>query len=140
MRELALVILLMSIMTSCSNSGPEPINYSRDQCAYCMMSISDQKFGAELVTDKGRILKYDAAECLAAHLSDGAPLHQTLLAVPYDSPGSLIKVEDLNFLISTEFTSPMGANLVAWSEEGNVPEKHRSDLLNWEEVMKRLAD
>lgn len=105
-----------------------------------MMSISDQKFGAELVTDKGRILKYDAAECLVAHLSDGAPPHQALLAVPYDSPGSLTKVEDLNFLISEDYTSPMGANLVAWSEEFNVPEKHLSDLLDWEEIVKRLAE
>ena len=140
MRISIIFLLMICAASACTSSDPQAINYSRDQCAYCMMSISDPKFGAELVTDKGRILKYDAAECLAAHLSDGAPAHQTLLAVPYDAPGTLLQVDDLLFLISPDFSSPMGANLVSFGDEKSIPEKHQNELLDWAGVIDKLAD
>jgi copper chaperone NosL len=105
-----------------------------------MMSISDPKFGAELITDKGRVLKYDATECLAAHLSDGAPAYQALLAVPYDAPGTLVPVNNLYYLISPEYSSPMGANLVSFGNEKSIPEKYQNELLDWAGVIDKLAD
>ncbi len=140
MRNSILSLLMICLTAACTSSDPQAIDYTRDQCAYCMMSISDPKFGAELVTDKGRILKYDAAECLAAHLSDGAPAHQALLAVPYDAPGTLVEVDDLRFLISLEYSSPMGANLVSFGDTENIPKKHQLELIDWAGVLNKLAD
>lgn len=139
MKYLFGALLVLFLGSSCVSSDPQTIDYSRDQCAYCMMSISDPKFGAELITDKGRVLKYDAAECMAAHLSDGAPPHQSLLSVPYDVPGTLVQVSELHFLISPDYTSPMGANLVAFEDRTSLPEQYRSQIIDWAEVCTRLA-
>ena len=44
---------LMSF-TSCS-AGPEPIRYGQDNCHHCKMTLTDKRFGAEIVTQKGKV-------------------------------------------------------------------------------------
>ena len=61
-----LVLLLGVFFSSCSTS-PQPINYGNDACHYCQMTIVDQIYGAEVISDKGKIFKFDAAECLIRH-------------------------------------------------------------------------
>ena len=122
----------MLCLTACSpRQGADPIAFGKDQCAYCKMTISNPKFGAELLTDKGRILKYDATECLVNHLKDNAPPHQKLYAVPYDQPKELQPVAKLYFLISPDFRSPMGANLAAFAEKENLGTQYHSQLMTW---------
>ena len=140
MKSMYVIVLISLLASSCISSDPQAIEYGRDQCAYCMMSISDPKFGAELVTDKGRVLKYDAAECMAGHLSEGATPHQSLLAVPYDFPGTLVSVAELHFLISPDYISPMGANLTAFADVSNLPEQYHAQVIDWAQVCERLAD
>ena len=61
---LKIVLGLMLITGLSCSTDPEPISFGVDQCTLCRMNISDSKFGAEIVTKKGKIFKYDAAECM----------------------------------------------------------------------------
>ena len=63
-------IFLLTAVVSCS-TDPEQINYGTDQCALCRMNISEQGFGAEIVTKKGKIYKYDGTECMMNALALG---------------------------------------------------------------------
>lgn len=122
-------------LTACQH-GPEPIDFGQDQCAFCRMTIADPKFGAELITDKGRVLKYDAAECLINHLKADAPPHEQLLVIAYDDPEQLYPVDSLTFVIAPEYRSPMGAHLAAFlSAEKTKP----GQVMHWDEVWKKLA-
>ena len=129
------VFLLGLTAAACGPAGPEPIQFGTDQCAYCRMTIADPNYGAELITDKGRVLKYDAAECLIDHLNDGAPPHRALYAVAYDTPGELHPVDSLAFVIASEFRSPMGANLAAFAERGAIPAPLRAEALGWDQTL-----
>jgi len=51
------------LLLSCS-TGSQPINYGKDNCDFCKMTIMDQKFGTEIVTKKGKIYKFDSDECM----------------------------------------------------------------------------
>lgn len=134
-----LTLTLFFSFTACDiNQEMVPISFGKDQCNFCKMTISNPKFGAELITDKGRILKYDAAECLVNHLSDGAPKYQKLYAVPYDEPKALRAVENLHFLISPDFRSPMGANLAAFSDKKNLDKHYHSQLIDWQTLLTSL--
>src|SRR5947207_1685599 len=64
----ALVVLLL--FSGCSTQ-PTPINYGSDECALCKMGIIDQKFGAEIVTKKGKIFKFDSGECMVNFVREG---------------------------------------------------------------------
>lgn len=135
--SIAATLLLALVFTSCGSDHPVAISYGEDQCAYCRMSIADRQYGAELITDKGRVLKYDAAECMINQLAEDPVAHQQLYAVPYDRPGSLLPVDSLRFVIDPRFRSPMGADLAAFSGSGGIP--HGIPGMTWREVTEKLA-
>lgn len=130
-------LLFTALLCTCGPAHPEPIVYGKDQCAFCRMAIVDVNFGSELVTDKGRVMKYDAAECMANQLAKEDLAAAALYAVPYDQPNSLLPVDSLTFLIDPEYRSPMGANLVAFSPSAAGPYRGRG--LTWEEVVQKLT-
>lgn len=119
--QVVLMIAALALAQACTNA-PEPINFGKDQCDYCKMNIADSKFGAELVTDKGRVYKFDAVECMVPYMQENQNEYAHVLAVPYDEPGALKPAEDLHFIISDSIRSPMGANLVVVSDAASANE------------------
>jgi copper chaperone NosL len=60
----ASVALIAFLLIGC-NPKAEKINLGKDQCAECKMTIVDPKFGAEIVTKKGKVYKFDDTHCIA---------------------------------------------------------------------------
>jgi copper chaperone NosL len=102
------------------------------------MTISNPKFGAELITQKGRIQKYDAAECVVNQLAEEEIEHSGIYGIAYDLPKQLKPVDSLHFVISKDYRSPMGANLAAFYDKNELPEKLQSEVLSWKELRKKL--
>ena len=67
------LILLSLVLSSCQVSE-RPIDYGADECDYCKMIIMDQRYGSELVTEKGKVYTFDAAECLIEYLQYNAEI------------------------------------------------------------------
>src|SRR5690606_39410929 len=85
---------------------------SEDHCTHCRMSIADPKFGAELVTQKGRVFKFDALECLVPYLQDNSQeRYAHILAISYDEPGQLKPVYELRFVFSVNYKIYKGVNV-----------------------------
>jgi len=143
MKQLLTMILFgfsfFCLVTSCKQTKEaDPINFGNEQCSYCKMTISNPKFGAELITDKGRVLKYDAIECMVNHIHEGDVKYQKLYGVPFNEPKMLKEVQTLQFLISAEIRSPMGANLSAYSQINQLDKKYHEQLMAWEELLLRF--
>lgn len=138
---IACFVLGFIIITSCSN-GPKPIDYGNDGCHYCKMTIVDKIHGAELITNTGKIFKFDATECMLNYMSDG---HETevarYLTNHYENPMVLISANDATFLVSHNLPSPMGAYLTAFESQAEA-EKVQADiggeLYSWEALKTRL--
>jgi copper chaperone NosL len=94
-------------------SKPEPIDLKRDECAHCRMRITDDHFGAEIITKKGKILKFDSVSCLLEHLKKDTDSEAKVYVEDYFKPGSLIPVSEAQFLESEELHAPMGVGLAA---------------------------
>ena len=135
-----MLTVMLTVLCSCS-TDPEEINFGHDQCALCKMNISDTKFGAEIVTKKGKIFKYDAAECMInavgrgeINMGDAAGFY----VIDAANPKQLIKSETASYLISEKFPSPMGANLSAFGSIADA-EKFRSqfggELKTWDDLL-----
>lgn len=132
-------LLIVLLVIACTPSAEVvPINFGKDQCSYCKMTIANPKFGAELITDKGRALKYDAVECMINRLLEENIQYKALYAVPFNEPKQLKKAESLQFLITADIRSPMGANLSAYSDTNQVAAKYHNQLMSWEELVTRL--
>jgi copper chaperone NosL len=123
-------------ITGC-NPKPEKIAFGKDNCAECKMTIMEPKFGAEIVTKKGKVYKFDDAHCVASFLEQRSvelsDIHQTLF-VDYNS-AKFIKVSRVEFVVSSQFKSPMRGNAAAFesAEEARkkAAEMEGSKVTNW---------
>jgi len=139
-------ILLFSVFTllivsSCAIEQEE-INYGKDGCHFCKMTIVDNQHAAELVTAKGKVTKYDAIECLINDLKKRDSTEVGLLLVnDYSNPGELISAESATYLISEGVPSPMGAFLSGFSSKEDA-ELLQSDkggaIYDWQAVKKEI--
>lgn len=126
-------LLITMLMISCSNE-PEPIVYGSDSCSYCKMTIVSKAHSAQMVTKKGKQIKYDAIECMVKdNLQNYEESEITIMQVAnYREPGSMLPAQDANFVIDEKITSPMGANLAAIKKGSNHVDF--SEVHTWNEL------
>ncbi len=126
--------LLLFLASACGRKY-EPINYGKDACAHCKMTIMDKRYAAEIVSPKGRAFKFDDISCLRAYALE---------------PGSLLFVNDFSgksteplpaekavYLHHESFGSPMAGNLPAFADEASAKALQDSlglPLLTWEKL------
>lgn len=112
---------------ACSQE-PKPIEYGTDACHFCRMTIVDKVHGAEIVTDKGKVFKFDAVECLLNYKNDLESTEGYLfLSNYYEAPGELTEMKKAHFLISEQLPSPMGAFLTTFKTKQKI-EEIKSDI------------
>ena len=139
--SLWIVGLLTLSLGSCSTE-PEPIRIGKDNCEFCKMTISDKRFGAEIVTKKGKIYKFDDAHCVKAFINskkvDQDETDGTYFT-DFVEPHELIHVDKAYFLQSAELNSPMNGNLAAFSNEDSLAKillQFPGFKMNWEDAQK----
>ena len=134
----ALILPFFLMLVGCQVS-PKPIDYGKESCQFCKMTIVDKIHGAEIVTTKGKIYKFDSAECMIHFLDDfDASKIKMCLTNHYSEPETLINAAKATFLISEQIPSPMGANLTAFKNEidaQNVQKEKGGILYTWEKLL-----
>ncbi len=133
--------LMMFSLASC-NTEPTPLKIGVDHCDFCKMTISDNKFGAELITKKGKVFKFDDSHCVVSYLSllEKSSSSDNIGAIyftNYSGDHELINIDKAVFLQSEALKSPMGGNIVAFaskSELDAVKNRIGGTMLNWEQV------
>lgn len=143
MKYTLLVILAIGLVSAC-RPKPEEIRYGEDQCAYCKMNIADPKFGGELVTEKGRVYKFDAVECMVRFEKANDQSYRYVLVNLYDKPGKLFSADSALFVISDTIKSPMGANLASLSKAFhtriNIKRLDNAVVIQrWEDLKKEIG-
>ena len=133
--------LMLGLLAGCQVK-PEPIAYGSDACHFCRMTIVDQQHGAEMVTRKGKVFKFDAVECLLNHLKEVDDQSVALnLVNTYTQPGKLKDATGAAYLVSEAIPSPMGEFLTAFEKEMDAldaVEKHGGDVYSWAEIRNRF--
>ena len=134
------ITLLAILFLSCS-SDPEPLHYGKDACHTCKMTLMDKKFGAELVTAKGKVYKFDDVNCMINFINSGYLEDETLshkLIVDYSQSEKLIPAELAFYLKSDQIRSPMASQIAAFETE-KIMLKHKPKLkaiyLGWGELL-----
>lgn len=119
------------VLMSCSVK-PQKIEYGKDACNFCKMNIVETKFAAQIVTNKGRSVKYDAVECLLNDIKDKEEQSLAyILVTDYTKPKELIDATKATYLISKKIKSPMGANLSAYATKKEA-QLNGDNLFNWQ--------
>lgn len=136
------VIVAVSLLLFSCNVSPKPIDYGNDGCHYCKMTIVDKVHAAEIVTNKGKVYKFDATECMIHFMNEFDTSDIELyLSNNYTDPEALIDATKATFLISKNIPSPMGAFLSAFKNTADA-KKVQSDkggqLYTWNELLVHL--
>ena len=104
-----------AFVVACAPGKPDPIVYNADACDYCRMQISDPRFGAELVTAKGRTLKFDSIECLVGYYRQAASANAvaSVWVSDFRHPGTMLDASTARFVDIGPGRAPMGRGWAA---------------------------
>ncbi|HEY9839695.1 MAG TPA: nitrous oxide reductase accessory protein NosL [Candidatus Obscuribacterales bacterium] len=144
-KVLAHSLLLLPLLTllACA-PRTSPLDYHGDVCTHCRMSLADPKYGAELLTHKGKVFKFDSTECLVQYWHSHAEVHDqthSLWVVDAGHPGLLIPAQAASYLLSARLASPMGAGLTAVENPAAAEALRRQypgKVLSWEQTLAQL--
>lgn len=103
------------------------------------MQISDPRFGGELLTTRGRLLKFDAIECLRDYYkSASAGDIRAGWVLDIRHPGAFVSLDSAFFVRATSFHSPMGRGLLATRSDTDaaavVKEIGGGQIVRWGEL------
>ncbi len=137
-RAAALTVLVAVVsLLGCTPSTPS-IAWDLDNCDYCRMTVSDQRFGAAAITSGGRTLHFDSIECLAAWTDAQPQPPRGLWIADASMPGTLHPVAELRFHRTATGKSPMGKGFVAVTTSAG-PTEWDGPALSWDEVRAVVA-
>jgi copper chaperone NosL len=137
--KVMILAVFMIALVGCTIE-PQPLVYGKDACQTCKMTLTDQKFGAEIVTAKGKVYKFDDANCMINFMNSGSIEGEEVshkLMVDYTQPGKLLPVEHTFFLKSDEIRSPMNSGIAAFETEASMKDfkaKWNAIYLGWGEL------
>ncbi|MBA9075682.1 MULTISPECIES: nitrous oxide reductase accessory protein NosL [Rufibacter] len=143
--KLIFFMVLIGLLQSCAVES-KPIPYGATNCAHCNMTVADNRFGAELVNDKGKPFFFDSAECLMAYLNENAAEGEKaafVLVTDFTKPTELVDARNGFFLQSKNLPSPMGMNLVAVANEATATQLQQEKggrILSWQQVLQAVKN
>lgn len=139
MKQLLYILFIIVFVPACTVE-PEAIQFGTDNCHHCKMTMMDTKFGAEVVTTKGKIYKFDDVNCMVNFLNSGALDDRDVsykLVIDYSQPEKLIAAGEAFFIKSSEIKSPMGSQVAAF-ETDELKTKYKKEwngiYLTWGEL------
>lgn len=134
-------ILVLLILTAFGCSvRPEPLVFGQDACYTCKMTLIDNKFGAELVTRKGKVYKFDDLNCMLNFYH--AEYETTddfayVQVINFANPEKLIEAQHAWYLKSDNIRTPMASGLAAFESEESLKQykaEWKAILMSWGEV------
>lgn len=128
---------VLFIIHACNTNKPEPITLNVDNCAFCKMTVADLRFGVELITDKGRVYKFDDFKCMMAYKKENAIERATYYVTDYSTPENMVKAEEAIYVTGAMVQSPMNGNVAAFSKQQEAAEfatTKEAVITNWDEL------
>jgi copper chaperone NosL len=132
--------IFMVYLSSCS-AKVEPIKIGNDNCYFCKMTISDERFGAELLTKKGKAFKFDDVHCIISYLKAKDIVPQNIKDVyltNFCENHELVNVNQMLLLKSDAFKSPMNGNIAAFNNKDSlqkVQQRLDGNIVNWKQLL-----
>jgi copper chaperone NosL len=135
-------IIFITSLSSCT-AKPEAIRLGLDNCYFCKMTISDEKFGAELLTKKGRIYKFDDVHCILSYLKTNEIKPENIKDIYFTdfcANHQLIKSNTSLLLKSDNLKSPMNGNIAAFNDNDSlqkIQQRFGGNIANWKELLQQ---
>ncbi len=132
-------MIFLVLLSSCT-TGPEALKIGKDNCDFCKMTISDNRYGAEIITGKGKVYKFDDSHCLLSFIRsktvEKKDMDKVYLA-DFMSEHALIKADDAFLLQSDFFNGPMNGHIAAFSNADSmkkIAQQYKGNVVTWKQL------
>ncbi len=137
-----MLALAVSMLFSSCQHVPEAIVTGKDNCYFCKMTIADARYGAELLSKKGKVYKFDDVHCVLAFLKskklDKAEVKDIYL-VDFAADHSLVKASESFLLQGEDIHGPMNGNVIAFKNNDSmklISQKLKATSVSWDHLYK----
>ncbi|WP_439506460.1 nitrous oxide reductase accessory protein NosL [Sediminibacterium sp.] len=131
-------LFMIFLFASCSSKKPEALEVNKDQCEFCKMAVADVRFGAESISSKGRIYKFDDLNCMISFKKSNEKIKMNQFFVnDYEANNQLIDATTAWYIMHETVKSPMGSNTAAFSKRATAQNKARiisTEVLSWDQL------
>jgi copper chaperone NosL len=136
-----IIILIIGLfgITGCQ-SGPQPIEYGKAECAFCKMKIMDKRFGCQVINKHGKAYVFDDLSCMTSYLNSEIIAGQDVKGIyipDYLGSNTLIEAEKLFYVAAEQFKSPMAGNVAGFSNKDSAEafvNKLQGTMTTWDEI------
>ena len=137
MNARAALAITLAVSLSCAR-GPRALVVGEDSCDYCRMTITDPRYGGQVVTSRGRVLTFDAVECLASYVAETPSSEIRSVHVSDYRTRAMVSAEEAAF-VRGALNSPMGQGLAAFAApDSSLPglrAEFGGEVLRWKDVL-----
>jgi copper chaperone NosL len=138
-----LVLFLGILLLSCSVK-PEPLIIGKDACNTCKMTLMDKRFGAEIVTKKGKVYKFDDLNCMVKFITSASEPEENIafqLVVDFEHAEKLIDLKQAYYCQSDKVKSPMSSHIAAFEMKEDL-ERYNKEwdgvAVDWQELVAKF--
>ena len=117
-----LAVMGLLLLVSCNRTA-QPINIGMDNCDYCKMTISDKRYGAELITKTGKALKFDDIVCMKNYIAsqnENVKYNALIYVTDFCGDHKLIMLDNAILLESNTLNCPMNGHIAAFSSKDSL--------------------
>lgn len=115
-----LICIGISASVSACQVQPEPLVAGRDMCFHCKMTIVEPRYGGELVTNKGKVFKFDDIACMKEFIRSNTVKQEEFkftLVSNFNNEKEWLTASTAYFYTGPLMKSPMGSNTGAFSDQ-----------------------
>jgi copper chaperone NosL len=118
---------------------PQMIVYGKDSCAYCHMTFSDARFGAQLITKKGKTVLFDSVNCLHGYLKQIPSSDGQIYFADSFHKDHWIEAKNTHFTVTPGIRSPMGAGVFSAADLKELKSRFPNEgTMTWNELSDQL--
>lgn len=138
------LVLTLVVVAACGgDDGPAPpeIQYGLQECGFCRMIISEEKFASAVADEVGGATAFDDVGCLLDYLHEH-PEAGGRVWVHDHSGGGWLAAEEASFVRDPRGSTPMGSGLVAFAarvEAEAFAAERGVGLVRWADLEGRSA-
>ena len=141
-KKFAVAVAGIFFLSSC-NTKPQPFAYGKDLCDDCRMTIIEPNFGAEIITTKGRVFKFDDVHCIVNYIKSGkikeSDINQTVF-IDYNNSPAFVDGATAYLVTSEQLKSPMNSNTAAFATREAADKKAAETsgtVRDWKTVLQK---
>ena len=116
------LLFLLTNAFSC-NTIPSSIKIGKDACSFCKMTVSDNRFGVILVTEKGKNYIFDDPQCLTSFLhspKNSRLKKSSIYFTNFTGAHLLVNANEAFIIKSQQIHGPMNGSFAAFSNKDSA--------------------